>query len=276
MSTAAGAAVPVLTYHAMNVNGRDYADNDHVALARDIEWLHAQGWRIVPLRTAVCALFEGGPPLPPRSCALSFDDGSWFDWHDLEHPGHGRQRGMAGILRDFRDRHGVAVHATSFVIVSPEARIELDRTCMLGTGWWGHAWWAAAEAEGLVAIESHSFDHNHHTLAVTAVRNGPRGRFDMIVDEATAEAEIIAASRWLDALLPMRRTRLLAYPYGQSSAFLRDDFLPRRVADHGLVAAFGTEPRAMRATDSRWNLPRFVCGADWRSVDDLARLLESA
>ena len=26
-------AIPVLTYHAMNVNGVDYADNDHVALA---------------------------------------------------------------------------------------------------------------------------------------------------------------------------------------------------------------------------------------------------
>jgi peptidoglycan/xylan/chitin deacetylase (PgdA/CDA1 family) len=269
-------AVPVLTYHAMNVNGRDYADNDHVALARDLEWLHAHDWRIVPLRTAVSALFDGGSPLPPRSCAITFDDGSWFDWYDLDHPSHGRQRGMAGILRDFRDRHCAPVHATSFVIASPEARAELDRSCMLGTGWWGHEWWAAAEAEGLVAIESHSFDHNHHTLAVTAVGDGPKGRFDTIVDEATAEAEIVAASHCLDALLPMRRTRLFAYPYGQSSRFLREDFLPRRAADHGLAAAFGTEPRAMRATDARWNLPPFVCGADWRSVDELSRLLAAA
>lgn len=269
-------AIPVLTYHAMNVNGVDYADNDHVALAADLAWLHAHDWRIVPLAAAVAALFDGGPALPPRSCAISFDDGSWFDWHDLDHPAYGRQRGLAGVLRDFRDRYGAAVHATSFVIVSPDARAELDRTCMLGLGWWGHDWWPAAESEGLVAIESHSFDHNHHTLRATAQKDGRTGRFDVIEDEATADIEILHASRWLDALLPTRRTRLFAYPYGQSSAFLRDDYLPRRAADHGLVAAFGTEPRMMRATDSRWNLPRFVCGADWRSTDELARLLDAA
>ena len=45
--------VPVLTYHSMNVDGRDYANNDHVALAADLEWLHARAWQIVPLRAVV-------------------------------------------------------------------------------------------------------------------------------------------------------------------------------------------------------------------------------
>ena len=65
MSDARAVAVPVLTYHAMNVNGRDYADNDHVALARDLEWLHAHDWRIVPLRAAVSALFDDLAVLHP-------------------------------------------------------------------------------------------------------------------------------------------------------------------------------------------------------------------
>ncbi|MBK7144145.1 MAG: polysaccharide deacetylase family protein [Xanthomonadales bacterium] len=267
--------IPVLTYHSMNVDGRDYANNDHVALAADLEWLHAHGWRIVPLRAAVAAVCDGIRALPKRCCAISFDDGSWFDWHDLEHPSHGRQRGMAGILRDFRARHGAPVHATSFVIVSPDARIELDRTCMLGLGWWGHEWWPQAEAEGLIGIESHSFDHNHHTLSRSAFGEEPDGRFDGLFTEAVADAEIVAASRWLDAALPTRRTSLFAYPYGQSSAFLRTDYLPRRRTDHGLVAAFGTDPRAMSASDDRWNLPRFVCGRDWRSVEELGQLLEA-
>lgn len=267
-------AIPVLTYHAMNVNGNDPESNDHVALASDLESLLAHQWEIVPLIDAVRSLFEGAIPMPPRAVAISFDDGSWFDWYDLDHPVHGRQRGMAGILRDFRERHRVRVHATSFVIVSPDARAELDRTCMLGCGWWGHEWWSEATREGLVAIESHSFDHNHHTLTRTAFGEAPTGRFDGVVTETLAEAEIVAASRWLDAAVPGRRTRLLAYPYGQSSRFLREDFLPRRRADHGLLAAFGTEPRAMTALDDRWNLPRLVCGADWRSSDELMRRIE--
>ncbi len=113
MTAAPAASIPVLTYHSMNVDGRDYANNDHLALAQDLEWLHANGWNIVRLQDAVAALFDGGAALPARSCAISFDDGSWFDWYDLEHPAFGMQRGMAGILRDFRDRHGAPVHGTA-------------------------------------------------------------------------------------------------------------------------------------------------------------------
>ena len=40
--------VPVLTYHANNITGNDYASNDHVALAHDLRALHRKGLRMHP------------------------------------------------------------------------------------------------------------------------------------------------------------------------------------------------------------------------------------
>ncbi|HEX5130217.1 MAG TPA: hypothetical protein VFV90_10740, partial [Usitatibacter sp.] len=133
-------AVPILTWHSMHVGGADYGENDHVAFREDLELLHGAGLRVVPLHAIAAALRDGRLESLAGCVGLSLDDGSDFDWYDLPHPACGPQRGMAGILDDFRARHGAdaqpGLHATSFTIVSPEARAELDRTCMIGCGWW--------------------------------------------------------------------------------------------------------------------------------------------
>ncbi|MEO7757008.1 MAG: polysaccharide deacetylase family protein [Dokdonella sp.] len=269
--------VPVLTYHSNNISGNDYASNDHVALAQDLRLIHRHGLRIVPLARVVDVLLgETSPATLERAIALSFDDGSWFDWHDIDHPGFGMQRSLAGVLRDFTAETGVCVHATSFVIVSPDARSTLDDTCLAGRGWWTDDWWPAAQAEGLIAIESHSWDHNHHTLAVTAQREQRKGTFRTIDSHADADAEIRQASDWLDARLAPHRTSLFAYPYGDSNAYLVEEYLPRFAHEHRLRAAFSTEPAPVDTSSHRWQLPRYVCGQHWRSTDDLVRILELA
>ena len=106
--------VPVLAYHSNNVSGNDYADNDHVALATDLRLLARLGLRVVPLATVVDVLLGDAPASAVEGAvALSFDDGSWFDWHDIDHPTWGPQRGFAGILRDFAAESGAPVHATT-------------------------------------------------------------------------------------------------------------------------------------------------------------------
>ena len=268
--------VPVLTYHSNNIGGNDYADNDHVALAEDLRLIHRMGRRIVPLARVVDALLGAVPESAVESAvALSFDDGSWFDWHDLDHPTCGPQRGFAGILRDFAAETGAAVHATSFVIVSPDARTILDRTCMVGRGWWGDEWWPAAQREGLLAIESHSWDHNHDTLPFTAQRAQHKGTFRSIDSYADADAELRQAADWLDARLAPHRASLLAYPYGETNDYLLREYLPRHAHEHRLRAAFGTESGFVEATSDRWQLPRHVCGLHWQSPQELERLLGS-
>lgn len=268
--------VPVLTYHANNISGNEYATNDHVALAKDLRLLQRLGLRIVPLHRVVDALLGEAPESAvEHAVALSFDDGSWFDWHDMEHPTWGSQRGLAGILRDFSAETGAAVHATSFVIVSPEARTALDRTCMMGRGWWTDDWWPEAQREGLLAIENHSWDHNHATLPATVAGAAP-GQFRNVGTWAGADAEIRAAADWLDAHLAPHRSTLFAYPYGEASAYLADEYLPHHRQEHRLRAAFTAEPAPVEAGSDRWRLPRHVCGAHWRSPGELERLLGEA
>jgi peptidoglycan/xylan/chitin deacetylase (PgdA/CDA1 family) len=269
--------VPVLTYHSNNISGNDYASNDHVALAEDLRVIHREGLRIVPLARVVDVLLGEAPESAVESAvALSFDDGSWFDWHDVDHPGCGPQRSFAGILRDFVAETGAPAHATSFVIVSPEARSALDRTCLVGRGWWDDAWWPVAQREGLLAIESHSWDHNHHTLPATVQREQRKGTFRAIDSYQDADAEIRQAADWLDALLAPHRASLFAYPYGESNDYLVREYLPRFMHEHRLRAALGTEPRPAERGSSRWYLPRYVCGHHWTDPSELDRLLDDA
>jgi len=267
--------VPVLAYHSNNVGGNAYAENDHVALAADLRTIHGLGLRIVSLSRVVDALLGGAPESAlDNTVAISFDDGSWFDWHDLDHPTCGPQRSFANILRDFAAETGATVHATSFVIVSPEARAILDQTCLISRGWWGGEWWREAEREGLIAIESHSWDHNHHTLPVTAQRDQNKGTFRSIDTHADADAEIRHASDWLDAHCRAPRAGLFAFPYGETNEYLLREYLPNHVGEHRLRAAFGTDPEPVGRGSDRWNLPRYVCGHHWGSPDALASLLE--
>lgn len=269
--------VPVLTYHSNNISGNDYPANDHVALAADLRLIHGCGLRIVPLARVVDVLLGEAPESTVENVvAISFDDGSWFDWHDLDHPTCGPQRGFAGVLRDFAAETGAGVHATSFVIVSPDARAILDRTCLIGRGWWGDDWWREAQREGLIAIESHSWDHNHATLPQTAQRDQVKGTFRSIDSHADADAEIRQASDWLHVHLAPHRPRLFAYPYGESNDYLLREYLPRFGHEHRLRAAFATEPQPVESSSERWQLPRYVCGQHWREPAQLERLLDSA
>lgn len=269
--------IPVLTYHSNNINGNDYANNDHVALAADLRSIARRGLRIVPLHRIVDVLLgEAAESTVENTVAITFDDGSWFDWHDMDHPTCGRQRGFAGVMRDFATETGAAVHATSFVIVSPDARATLDRTCLIGRGWWTDDWWHEAQREGLIAIESHSWDHNHATLPVTAQREQRKGTFVSIDSHADADAEIRQAADWLDARLAPHRTRLFAYPYGEMNDYLVREYLPRFAHEHRLRAAFGTEPEPVEASSTRWRLPRYVCGQHWNEPTQLERLLDTA
>lgn len=269
------AAVPVLAYHSMKVSGAGHADNDHVAFAEDLERIHALGLRIVPAGEVARACVEGRLEDLRGAVALTMDDGPDFDALDLPHPVWGMQRGMLGILQDFRARHGAQaqpdLHATSFVIVSPEARAELDCHEMIGCGWWNDTWWRNAEATGLLAVESHSWDHNQISLERT-VASAPRGTFTLSTAEE-AHAEITQATRYLRERRGRAGDVLFAYPYGPACDFLADAWFPDGSAGHGVYAAFTTEAMPVTAGTSRWRLPRFVCGWQWQSADGLEVLL---
>ncbi|CAG0970888.1 hypothetical protein BURK1_01216 [Burkholderiales bacterium] len=267
----------ILAYHSHHVVGAGYEANDHVALARDLEVLTDAGWRIVPLAGIVRAHGEGARE---RQVALTFDDGPVYDVEDVDHPRFGTQRGFLNTMRAFAARRPdaqPALHATSFVIASPEARLAMEahadpRYTWLAPGSMGEAWWSPAIDTGMIAIANHSWDHLHPALPAVRHSRDARGDFAQVTSVADADAQIRDAAAYLARATAGRAAPYFAYPYGHHNAFLARDYLPA-LGEAVCAAAFTCEPRPVAPDDSRFLLPRLVCGADWRSPDELlARL----
>lgn len=270
--------IPILTYHSMAIEGNEYANNDHVALAADLEVICREGFRMRPLHEVVRAwLHEPHSLEGERIVALTCDDGADFDYRDLPHPVAGTQRSFLNILRDFTaENRDFPVHMTSFAIVSPAAREALDVKCMIGQRWWNDDWWADANGSGLLGIANHSWDHNHDALAGEAFPGLSRGTFRTIDTLALAEYQIAAASEYLWTHAPGPAAALFAYPYGESNDYLVGEYFPRHAQRIRVAAAFGVEASPVSEGAGRWNLPRYMFRKDWKSPEDLRRILAEA
>jgi len=270
--------VPVLTYHSNNVAGNAYTGNDHVAFAADLRLIDDLGLRIVPLQRVVDRLLGRHGDDLAGCVALSCDDGTDLDWYDLDFPGAGVQRSLANCLRDFCDERGVAaqpdLHLTSFLIADPQARARMDRECLYGKDWMREDWWRPALESGLMALENHSWDHNHPCLPSPGPHGLVRGDFLSVATEPQAEFEIAQAQDYLAAKL-RHRPSMFCYPFGHISPFLHDDWLPRRGPQIGLDAAVGDGAQPVTVDSDRWNLPRYICGWHWKTPEELRAILEA-
>jgi hypothetical protein len=272
--------IPVLTYHAMNVTGNDYLGNDHVALAEDLVEINRRGFRVLPLHEVVQRWLRDADSFAgERIVALSCDDGSDWDYRDLVHPTAGPQRSFFNVLGDFPHAHAGAQphqHMTAFVIASPDARRELDVACMIGQGWWNDDWWAEAVASGRMGIANHSWDHNHPSLAGECLPGIPRGRFTDVSTAEAADYEIRQAHDYIAQRAPSPSAALFAYPNGEWNEYLAHEWLPGDGRAMGIEAAFTIAPGFIAPGADRWTLPRFTCGDDWRSPEELGRILDEA
>ena len=267
--------IPILAYHALNVHGHDYGNNDHVAFREDLAMLCKTGWHIAPLFDVVSAYLGMTAALPKKTIAITFDDGSDFDFHDLAHPEFGVQRSMLNIMRDQIEssKHSPKPHATSFVVVSPDARAQMDKACILGKDWWRETWWRDAVVSNMMAIANHSWDHNHDCVTPVAVRKQTKGNFRCVKSLDDADAEIHVAADYLNRAAPNPGTKLFAYPYGESNNYLMQEYFPAQAANPFVLAAFGTQGGVMTETSNRWQLPRYVCGFHWKTPEAFEQLL---
>ena len=214
-----------------------------------------------------------------QAVALTFDDGTDFDYYDLNHPYHGFQRSFYNILHDFQAECGQTaqpyLQATSFVIASPTARQDLCRLSLAGLDWWRDTWWQTISSSGLGSIQNHSWDHNLPEVSTTCEEHQQKGSFDAIDTYPECQAEIAQAAAYIQQHhCPW--PQLFAYPFGQSSAYIREEYFPRFGDQHQTLAAFGTAGAYVTRRSPRWNVARFVCGSDWRSPAQLVEILDGA
>lgn len=271
-------SIPILTYHALHAPGWDYSSNDHVALEHDLQIIRRQGFRVASLAAIADAVLSGSVEqlAAEKVVGISLDDGTDHDYLDFSHPDYGHLRSMARVLREHGGDLGYPggqATATSFVIVSPDARAQLDRSCIAGRGQWRDAWWEEAAREGVLAIANHSWDHLHPTLDAVVATQAERGRFDTVTSQADAEREIGDAERYLQARTGGLSAGLFAYPYGHHNDFLVRSYLP---AQEAVRAAFVGGGDYVRPGANRWAIPRFICQEHWQAPEQLERILAEA
>lgn len=272
-------SIPVLTYHSLNVDQNIYEGNDHLAFESDLQTIHDLGMKIVPLSKVVDWL-EG--QIPDKeikgAVALTLDDGSSLDFHDVVHPTCDVQISIFNLLRTFQSRIGQScqhsLHVSSFAICSPEARAELDRKILIGKGWWGDDWWAQAQASGLMSIECHSWDHVHESLDRVEQQDNLKGDFKLVETYSDCSNQVTAAADYIERITNSRPS-FFAYPWGDSSEYLSSEFMPNHQNEHKFRAAFSIEPKHVTKTDNVWNLPRYVCGRDWKTPAELVSILKN-
>src|SRR5438270_6683140 len=256
----------------------------YVALAQDLRVIADSGARIAALHDIARAVAE-----PDFSfgrdrtvVGLSFDDGPRFDLDDFEHPRFGFQRSFANILRDFTQSsegsRQKTVHATSFVIASAEARQAMAIAPDCGhadvPGWLDDGWWGRADAEGLIAVENHSWDHVHH--AVRGIDPRQPADFATVHTFDEAERQIHRSSRYI-ASMTGRTPTLFAFPFGTVNDYdyVTGVYLPHRGREIGLKAAFTTGGRPV-SIGRVWSIPRYVCDDHWRHPDGLRAIIAAA
>ena len=270
--------VPILAYHAFNIAGNDYFNNDHIAFAHDLNLITSLGWQIAPLHKIIDIFLADRFSLPKKTIAITFDDGTDFDFYDLLHPTAGLQRSMFNIMGDFAKSHpGLQpnLHATSFVIASPEARDAMAKKNIFGNNWMRDSWWSAAVDSGLLGIGNHSWDHNSNAVKCVAQCDQEKGNFFCIDTLNDAIAQIHVAANFIESIAPNPSARLFAYPYGHVNKYLPEVFLPNQAADHNAIvkAAFGTKDLPLVEHSDRWNIPRYVCGWHWKKPSELSAIL---
>jgi hypothetical protein len=274
--------IPILTYHALNAQARDYASNDHIALEEDLKLIRRLGFKVARLvDIAALTWRRARSPLDSGSwVGICFDDGTDHDYFDVVgHEYLGDVKSFHTVLGESGEHRGAdwpRPSGTSFVIASPDARTALDRTCMAGLGHWRDVWWKDAVDSGILEIGNHSWDHAHPSLDAIAQRDQRKGTFQGIDNLDDADAQILQADRYIKLRTGGRAAPLFAYPYGETPDYLVKEYFPNGIGRHGMLAAFTTAGDYATADSNRWLIPRFVCGAHWKSPEELEKILRGA
>ncbi|MCF6318428.1 MAG: polysaccharide deacetylase family protein [Proteobacteria bacterium] len=260
----------ILTYHSTNIFGNTYQTNDLVAFRSDLQLFKELCVEIISTHDLV-AWLKGKKSLDPdgKYVALTFDDGCELDYYDWQHPTHGYQQSFYTSMKTYDGK----IHATSFVIASDKARMDLVNTCTAGFEIWGDQWWQEAENSGLFSVENHSWDHLHATLLTVKQKNNLKGDFTKIDNLSDANTQIKEASGYINSRVLNKRTTLFAYPYGHYNDYLTREYFP--IEQNEISAAFTCGAEPVIQNTNLWKVPRYVCGLDWKTSLELTEMLNT-
>jgi len=227
---------PILVYHRFGTEVSDSMTVRTAAFESQLEQLQAAGYQVVPLRSFVENRLGHAPPPPPRSIAITVDDG---------------HRSVYTELLPVVQRHRIPV--TLFIYPSAISNASYALT-----------WQQLAElrASGLFDIQSHTYWHpNFHK---EKRRLDPQAYTHFVEDQFGKSRQVLETRLG-------GPVDLLAWPFG-----LYDGELERHAAAAGYRAAFTIEGRPAQDHDDPLALPRYLITAAVNGAAFSAILKEAA
>jgi hypothetical protein len=265
----------ILTFHAIR-RGEHFALNDHIAFDATLNALCVLRIPIRPLSQLVAAL--DNPlrrlMLPSRFVVLTSDDGEAGEVRQMPATDGSVSPSFSTLQQHYvslQKQCGGVPHLTRFVIASRAARLQICPDNALAEDWWRDV-----ALSPLGAVENHSWDHCHADVTEIAQRDQLKGTFKGVDNYVDANRQIRLAAESIDKIIQPKKTNLFAYPYGDTNAYLIEEYFPRYRHEHKMKAAFTTEPLPVTKNANRWALPRYVCGHHWQSADEFRQLLKDA
>lgn len=287
-----GKYIPVLTYHSWLTGQCGYSGNTLIALEKDLEMIYQNGFTVIPAQWAVDWKLgrRSGTTLPAKPVVITVDDGWDFDYIDpVDSPKTcPKMKSVFHILEDFKARHpdlpDYSPHITSFVIASPEARLQIGTL-------FSDNWWKAAQDSKLISIQNHGSDHDHPMiqskisnssldgvdLPASGYADGKfvgKGDFNRITNFASAHIEIYKAAQYIERKTGLWPT-LFAYPFGHHPTYLENNYLPNYQAVHRTDAAFCIDGGHVTKDSPIYCLPRWAFESEWSSEAELLEILNN-
>lgn len=280
--------VPVLLYHPQTIGPNCTADDtDVLALRRDLGLLRDMGFTPVPARYIVewRLGLRAGSTLPARPVVITTDDGHNRNYLRTRHPTLPCAAGLPSV-REIAEAFGV--HITMFVIASP-----VMRSALSPAGYYSDVWWYDAERHPLIAIQSHTADHEHQALtervtdpalgALLPAAGNTDGRWRgennplRWGNYVSADVAIARAGRYIGSVTGYWPD-FIAHPFGLVSPYLEGVYLPTLGHEHEIVAAFcteGVEPFVSRRSPI-FCLPRLTRGFSWFTAGEFRAMIRWA
>lgn len=210
--------VPILLYHRFGPVARDAMTVRTAVFEAQLGYLKSHGYQIVPLQEVVAYIRGLGPPPPPRSVAITADDGHQSVYTDL-----------FPLVRRYH------IPVTLFIYPSAISRAPYALT-------WHEL--RIMHDSGLVDIQSHTYWHPN--FRIEKKRLAPEAY------EKFVTMQLEKSKTKLDKELGIK-VDMLAWPFG-----LYDADLIKRAVAAGYIAAFTMERAPAGPADNVMLLPRYL------------------
>jgi peptidoglycan/xylan/chitin deacetylase (PgdA/CDA1 family) len=215
-----GPGVPILLYHRLGPVAADSMTVRTAVFESHLDFLQANGFKVIGLKDLVARFHGHGPPLDGRAVVLAADDGHRSVYTEA-----------FPLLR----KYGVPM--TLFIYPSAISNAAYAMT-------WEQL--RELKASGLCDIQSHTYWHPNF--------NTERARLSREEFENLVRHQLVRSRLKLEKELG-GTVDLLAWPFG-----IYDSWLMRRAEEAGYAAAFSIERRPATPRDPPMALPRFLLG----------------